>query len=108
MIEEQLFTDKIVNKVISKLTSSQQTDIEHKAKNKNVDVTIKLGRVQNYIQLKGDLMDVVELKPEIHAILHKISSEESRRNEILSVQAKVKWQWENPSDDIEDYDPEAN
>ena len=108
LIEEQLFTDKIVDRVISKLTSSQQTDIEDKAKNKNVDVTIKLGRVQNYIQLKGDLRDVVELKPEIHAILHKISSEESRRKEILSVQAKVKWQWENPSDDIEDYDPEAN
>ena len=108
LIEEQLFTDKIVDRVISKLTSSQQTDIEHKAKNKNIDVTIKLGKVQNYIQLKGDLRAVVELKPEIHAILHKISSEESRRKEILSVQAKVKWQWENPSDDIEDYDPEAN
>lgn len=108
LIEEQLFTDKIVDRVISKLTSSQQADIEQKAKNKNVNVTIKLGRVQNYIQLKGDLRDVVELKPEIHAILNKISSEEKKQKEILLVQAKVRWQWENPSDDIEDYDLEAN
>ena len=108
LIEEQLFTDKIVDKVISKLTSSQQTDIEHKAKNKNVDVTIKSGKVQNCIQLKGDLRDIVKLKQEIHAILNKMNSEEKKQKEILSVQAKVKWQWENPCDDIEDYDPEAN
>ena len=108
LIENQLFTDKIDDKVISKLTSSQQTDIKQKAKIKNVDVTIKFGKLQNYIQLKGDLRDIVGFKPEIHAILNKISSEESKRKEILSVQAKVKWQWENPSDDIEDYDPDAN
>ena len=108
LIEEQLFTDKIVDKVISKLTSSQQSDIEHKAKNKNVEVTIKQGRVQSCIELKGDFKDVMELKPEIHAILNKISSEELRQKEMLSVQAKVKWQWKNPSDDIEDYDLEAN
>ena len=48
------------------------------------------------------------MKPEIHAILNKISAEDSKLKDILSVQAKVKWQWENPSGGMEDYDPPAN
>ena len=108
LIEQQLFTDKIDDRFISKLTSSQQADIKQKAKDRNVDVTIEMGKLQHYIQLKGDLRDIVGLKPEIHAILNKIKSEESKWKEILLVQARVKWQWENPSGDIEDYDPDAN
>ena len=108
LIESQLCTDNINDMVISKLNSSEQADIEQKAKDRNVDITIELGRLQHNIQLKGDLGDILKLKPEIHAILNTISAEESKLKEILSVQAKVKWQWENTSGGLVDYDPPAN
>ena len=40
--------------------------------------------------------------------MHEISTEELRLKDILSVQAKVKWQWENTSVGLEDYDLVAN
>ena len=108
LIESQLFNDKIDDTLVSKLTSSQQADIEQRAKDRDVDIKIELGKSQHKIQLKGDFGDILQLKPEIHAILNKISAEDSKLKDILSVQAKVKWQWENPSGGMEDYDPPAN
>ena len=108
MIEKQLSVDEIDDKIISKLTDSQQADIKEKAKARNVDITLESGKMQHKIQLKGDSEDIKDLKSEISVILNKIRSEETKQKEVLSVQAKVKWQWENPCGDIEDYDPDAN
>ena len=108
LIESKLFNDKIDDTLISKLTSSQQADIEQRAKDMNVDIAVDVRKLQHNIQLKGDLGDIMKLRPEIHAILNKISAEDSKLKDILSVQAKVKWQWENPSGGMEDYDPPAN
>ena len=104
LIANQIFIDKIDDTLISKLTSSQQADIKRKAKDRNVDIAIELGKLQHSIQLKGDLGDIFKLKPHINAILNKISAEESKQKDILLVQAKVKWQWENPSGGMEDFD----
>ena len=108
LIEEQLITDVVDDMLVCKLTASQQDDIEQKAKTRNVKITMKLGKLQHKIQLTGDSKDVTELKTEIDTILHEISTEELKLKDILSVQAKVKWQWENTSGGLVDYDPPAN
>lgn len=108
LIEEQLVVDNIDDRLVCKLNSSQQAEIKQKANTRNVEITMELGKLQHNIQLKGDSKDVVELKTEICTILTEIDVEESKLKDILSVQAKVKWQWENPSGDTEDYDPVVN
>ena len=108
LIEEQLITDVVDDMLVCKLTAGQQADIEQKAKTRNVKITMELGKLQHKIQLTGDSKDVTELKTEIDAILHEISTEELKLKDILSVQAKVKWQWENTSGGPVDYDPVAN
>ena len=61
LIENQIFIDKIDDTLISKLTSSQKADIKRKAKDRNVDIAIELGKLQHNIQLKGDLGDIFKL-----------------------------------------------
>jgi len=108
LIEKQLCTETVENKSIAKLTSELQTEIEQEAKAKNVDIVIALGKLQQYIQLKGDFRDVLELKLKINSILTKINDDEAKKKKIHDTHAKVKWQWQNKSGDFEDYDAAVN
>ena len=107
LIEDQITKDEIDDMLVCKLTDGQQADIKQKAKTKNVKITMELGKLQHYIELEGDSESVEELKTGIYAILKQINAQELKLKDILSVQANIKWQWENRGG-MEDYDPTTN
>ena len=108
LIDNHIFIDKMDDRIISQITPQQCNTIEQMARTKNVNVTIEPGKLQHYIQLEGDLSDVITLKHEIHSILHERNITESMLRNVKCTQAKVKWQWQNKSGTYEDYDALAN
>jgi len=108
LIEDQLSTDVIDDKLITLLSRKEQVDIEHKAKIRKIEIKFEIGKYQHNILLKGDKEDIAELKKEIDEVLNEKGIEDSKKKEIQSVNAKVQWQWCNKSGVYEDYDINAN
>lgn len=108
LIKNHLFTDKIVDRTISHLTPKQCNAIKQKAKIRNVDITIELSKLHHYIELEGNLSDVIDVKHEIHSILHEYHTTNSMQRDIKNIQGKVKWQWQNESGVYEDYSTLTN
>ena len=108
IIEDQFINEKVTNELVCKLSLKQRDDLTRKAKQKHVQIIIETGTDLNYIQLKGDRTDVADLKSDIQEILRQITSVESTKREAKLLQAKVKWQWLNDTDDYEDYDELPN
>ena len=108
IIDGQFTNEKVCDELISKLSLKQRNDLTRKAKLKHVEIIIETGADLNYIQLKGDCTDVADLKSDIQEILRQITSYESTKREAKLLQAKVKWQWLNDTNDYEDYDELPN
>ena len=103
IIEDQFINEKVINELVCKLSLKQRDDLMRKAKQKHVRIVIETGADVNFIKLKGDRTDVADLKSDIQEILRQITSREAKL-----LQAKVKWQWLNDTDDYEDYDELPN
>ena len=108
IIEDQFINEKVSDELLSKLSQKQRDDLTRKAQQKHVQIIIETGADLNYIQLKGDRTDVADLKSDIQEILRQINSMESTKREAKLLQAKVKWQWLNDTDDYEDYEELPN
>ena len=108
IIDDQFTNEKVSDELISKLSQKQRDDLVRKAGQKHVQIIIETGTDLNYIQLKGDCTDVADLKSDIQEILRQITSAESIKREAKLLQAKVKWQWLNDTNDYEDYDELPN
>ena len=104
IIDDQFTNEKVCDELISKLSLKQRDDLTRKAKLKHVEIIIETGADLNYIQLKGDCTAVADLKSDIQEIVRQITSYESTKREAKLLQAKVKWQWLNDTNDYEDYD----
>ena len=108
IIEDQFTNEEVSDKLLSKLSQKQKDDLMRKAKQKHVQIIIETGGDLNYIQLKGDRTDVADLKSDIQENLRQITSVEATKREAKLLQAKVKWQWLNATDNYEDYDELPN
>ena len=108
IIEDQFINERVDDELLSKMSQEQRDDLTRKAKQKHVQMNIETGTDINCIQLKGDCTDVADLKSDIQEILRQIHSMESTKREAKLLQAKVKWQWLNDTNDYEDYDPLTN
>lgn len=108
LIEKQLHSRKVKDKNILKLPSESITEIKQEADFKNVAIDIEQGRLQHYIQLKGDFRDVEELMHKINSILMKINDDEAEQQKIRDTRTKVRWQWKNVTGSFEDYDDLIN
>ena len=108
IIEDQFTNERVNDELLPKMSQKQRDDLTRKAKQKHVQMTIETGADINCIQLKGDCTDVADLKSDIQEILRQINSMESTKREAKLLQAKVKWQWLNDTNDYEDYDPLTN
>ena len=108
IIDDQFTNEKVSDELLSKLSVKQRDELAIKAQQKHVQIIIETGADLNYIQLKGDRTDVADLKSDIQEILRQINSVESTKREAKLLQAKVKWQWLNDTDDYEDYDELPN
>ena len=108
IIDEQFINENVTDELISKLSHKQRDSLMRKAKQKHVQLTIQTEADLNYIQLRGDCIDVADLKSDIQEILRQITSAESTLREAKLLQAKVKWQWSSDTNDYEDYDELTN
>ena len=107
-MEDQLYKDMVEDQLINKLSHKEKEDIKHKAKIRKIDIKIDIGKLQPNIQLKGDKDDIAELKKEIDETLEEKGVKDSKKKEMESLIAKVRWQWCNKSGVYEDYDINAN
>ena len=108
IIDEQFINENVTDELISKLSQKHKDSLMRKAKLKHVQLNIQTEADLNYIQLKGDRIDVADLKSDIQEILRQITSVESTQREAKLLQAKVKWQWSSDTNDYEDYDELTN
>jgi len=108
LMEDQLYTDVIDDKLITLLSRKEQADIERRAKIRKVEIKFEIGKFQHNIRLKGDKEDIAELKKEIAEVLNEKNIKDLRNKEMQSVNAKVQWQWCNSSGVYENYDINAN
>ena len=108
LMQDQLSTDVVDDKLIALLSRKEQADIKHKAKVRKIKITFEIGKFQHNIQLKGDKEDIAELKKEIAEVLTEKNIKDLRNKEMQSVNAKVQWKWCNNSGVYEDYDNNAN
>ena len=108
LMEDQLSTDVIEDKLINQLSRKEHVDIKNRAKIKNIEIKINIGRFQHNIQLRGDREDIAELKKEIAEVLNEKGIKDLKNKEKQSVNAKVQWQWCNNSGVYENYDINAN
>ena len=106
-IEDRFITEKVKEEKISDLSSSQQARLMEMSREMSVDMQINTAPL-NYIRLRGDKIDVQQMKNNISEFFRKFEYHESQQHMAQTTHKLVAWKRLDSERTELEYDPELN
>ena len=104
LINRQFKSEEIEDERIGLLPESQKVYLQKEAH--KMQLTFRMDRNLNLIELKGSKESISEMKFKVHALMTKVESEANREKQAETMKKTVKWLRQDSNDP--DYEPLAN
>jgi poly [ADP-ribose] polymerase 10/14/15 len=104
LINRQFKTEEIEDERIGLLSESQKVYLQKEAH--KMQLTFRMDRNLNLIELKGSKESISEMKFKVHAVMTKVESEANREKQAETMKKTIKWLRQDSNDP--DYEPLTN
>ena len=104
LINRQFKTEEIEDERIGLFSESQKVYLQKEAH--KMQLTFRMDRNLNLIELKGSKESISEMKFKVHAVMTKVESEANREKQAETMKKTIKWLRQDSNDP--DYEPLTN